>query len=508
MRAEFIPLPQTDSEIAAYRDALVKVGVGIETTPEALEAACAHVTEDHACITSDVIAAHPQVVNMIVHGGFEDANGRVLLVLPRDREAFRFVRDALADSHTSIAGFAAKYVETDLIEAIEKAAEKNGMALGPRSTLTLPGWYTIFPTSGDDARGRRHEARPVFDKDGKVVDNIGDRGGHISGVAPEQAENAVIDIPASSSMGLPSPCYLDAYLTGKTSMAEVRPGLARVYADRCYLEPLPHKHKWKPFWAYVPDYSERRYCAMLVGERCTARVGFKPGKAKLGKPGKGARDDTGTCPATHGVRAVDVSKAVLSPQPPVDWMVYGGLEPQKGHVHLWHKESVRWAGSGVFDLENLYCPLCDAEAWPTEVLPNPSAYMNYGPAVDEVVRGVRFPKEIRSVFSPDAEQRGTYVGPGEWNRPTGIQKQTKDLVAKTEKKFAKEIAAFKKEVAALGGKRKKVPLSTFVEISARVASDHGRRWKAPSWIVDEQEPEGPEDLEEPDLDEEDLEDES
>ena len=477
MRTEFLPLSANDAEIEAYREALLKAGVGIETTWKALENACRHVTHENACITSDVVAAYPQVVNMIVHGGFEDERGRVLLVLPRDRDVFRFVRDALADSHTAIAGFARRYVESGLIAAIEKTAERNGMPLGPRSTLTLPGWYTIFPSSGDNAKGRRREARPEFARDGAVADTLGGKGGHISGEVSKAHSHATIDIPDPASMGLPGPCHLDAYLTSKTSVAEIRHGLARVSADRCYLDPVPHAHKWKSFWAYVPDYSERRYCALLTGERCVVATKFKP--EKRGKPENG-----GACPETRNVRASSVSRAVLLPQPPADWKIYSGLEPQKGHVHLWHKEHVRWGGSGVFPVENYYCPLCDAESWPIAVHPDPVAYMNYGPAVDELVKTIRFPKEVRSAFAEDSDQRGSYGAPGAWDKPVGIQKQFKTAESKAEKKFGKEILDFKKEVAGLGEKqRRKAPLSVFLEISERVARKHKRRWKPPTWVV-------------------------
>lgn len=503
MRPEFLPLSPDDAEIAAYRDALLKVGVGVETTAEALENACRHVTAENACILSDVIAAYPQAINMVVHGGFEDAHGRTLLVLPRDRTAFRIVRDALADSHTSIPGFAPEYVETSLVQAIEETADRLGMPLGPRSTLSLPGWYTIFPSSGDDAHGRRRELRPSFDKNGMVVEEVSDGGGHISSRVSKSAEHAAIDIPDPASMGLPGPCFLTAYMTDKTSTAEIKPGLARVNCDRCYLEPLPHKHRWKSFWAYVPDYSEARQCALLTGERCTAKVEFAPsGQSRRGKQKK---ETSGSCGATRNVKASRVSKAVLLPQPPADWRRYPGLEPQKGHVHLWHKQEVRWAGATVFQIESFYCPLCDAEAWPTEVRQDPLAYMNYGPAVDKIVKTLRFPKEVRAAFAEDEHQRGAYVAPGAWNRPEGIQKEFKDLAAKVEKEFAKEIRAFKAQVEKLGDKqRRKAPLSVFLEISERVASAHKRRWKPPAWVVDV-EIEAGDELPE---DEEDAEDES
>ncbi len=483
MRPEFLPLSPDDAEIAAYRDALLKVGVGVETTADALENACKHVTSESACILSDVIAAYPQAVNMIVHGGFEDARGRTLLVLPRDHTAFKIVRDALADSHTSIPGFAPKYVEASLIQALEETAERLGMPLGPRSTLSLPGWYTIFPSSGDDAQGRRREPRPTFDKTGKVVEEVSDGGGHISSRVSKDAEHAAIDIPDPASIGLPGPCFLTAYLTGKTSTAEIKPGLARVDCDRCCLEPLPHKHHWKPFWAYVPDYSEARQCALLTGERCTAKIEFAPsGQSRRGKQKK---ESGGSCGATRKVKASRVSKAVLLPQPPADWRHYPGLEPQKGHVHLWHKQEVRWAGASIFRLESFYCPLCDAEVWPVEVHPDPMAYMNYGPAVDKIAKSLRFPKEVRTAFAEDEGQRGAYVAPGAWNKPEGIQREFKDLTAKVEKELSKEIKAFKAEVEKLGDKqRRKAPLSVFLEISERVADAHKRRWKPPAWVVD------------------------
>lgn len=474
MRSEFIPLSADHREVAAYRDAILKAGVGIETTAEALESACRRVTHEHACIMSDMVAAYPQVVNMIVHGGFEDERGRTLLVLPRDIDAFRIVRDTLADSQTSIAGFATRYVEVGLVAAIEATAAKLGMPLGPRSAITLPGWYTIFPTSGDDAKGRRREARPAFERSGAIAGSHGGKSGHVSGDVPKDRVHAIIDIPDPERMGLPGPCFLDAYLGDDTAVAEVKPGLARVYADRCYLERAPHEHRWKSFWVYVPDYSDRRWCALLTGERCMGSVTFTRGKR--------GKQEKLSCPATRRVKASRVSLAVLEPQPPAGWKVRGGLEPQKGHAHLWHKEEVHWSGRSVFRTEFFYCPLCDAEAWPTSVDLEPTAYMNYGPAIDQIAKSVRFPADVRSAFTEDPEQRGSYMALGAWSEtPTGIQKVFKTAVAKAESKFSDEIKAFKEETKKL---KRKAHLSAFLEASESVAKAHGRRWKAPDWVVD------------------------
>lgn len=470
MRPEFIPCPHDDEKVAEYRNALMKVGVGIVTTAEALDDACRHVTDKHACITSDVVAAYPHVVNMIAHGGFEDSSGRVMLVLPPDRESFKIVRDAIADSHTSITGLASEYIGLDLVRAIEKTADRLGFSLGARSTLTLPRWYTIFPSSGLHEVGHKVD-RKIFDRRGNVVGVISGKGGHFSHEAARRKfKHAVIDIRDPESIGLPGPCYLDVYASSNASVAEIKPGFARVSADRCWMDPKPHEHAWKSFWAFVPDYSEKGYCALLEGERCTREVLYKP----LGKRSADGVPKA-TCSATRKVRVLKKSKAILEPQPPREWRLYAGLEVKRDHVHLWSYERVRWKGASVFDIRYYSCTLCDAEVWPKEVEASTLVYRcSYGPAVDRIAKSMRFPKEIRTAF---VRKFGSYVGDQK------VVDQYQALLAKVERELSDEIRAFNEAAVKVKGRwSAKTPLSVFLDLSEQIAKEHGRRWKAPSWL--------------------------
>lgn len=474
MRPEFVPCPHDDTKIAEYREALTKVGIAIVTTAEALDSACRHVTGEHACVTSDVIAAYPQVVNMIAHGGFEDSSGRVMLVLPPDREAFRIVRDAISDSHTSIVGLAPNYIEFDLMRAIEETADRLGMPLGSRSTLTLPKWYTIVPSCGK--RLPRALERVVFKPDGSIDETIVGKG-HFSQGLSTKFEHAVIDIPDPATIGLPGPCFLDAYLSPKASVAEIKPGLARVDADRCWMDQKPHKHVWKKFWAFVPDHSERGYCALLKGERCVEEIRYvATGK----RTAKGA--EKGACGATRNVKVLNKSRAVLEPRPPKGWKLYAGLKPERDHVHLWNEEDVRWPGSKFFDIDFYFCPLCGAEAWPNDAKPSASVYRwAYGPAVDKIVKSMKFPKELRSAFTSGGDHFGVREGGRE------ISERIQKLVDKIEREFLKEIRAFNEAVGKVKNRwSAKTPLSVLLDVSEQVAKEHGRRWKAPGWVLAEE----------------------
>ncbi len=58
-RPEYQASASDDPRIASYREALMTAGIGVQTTLEELERACAKVTDEHNCINNSIVEHEP-----------------------------------------------------------------------------------------------------------------------------------------------------------------------------------------------------------------------------------------------------------------------------------------------------------------------------------------------------------------------------------------------------------------------------------------------------------------